>query len=68
MHRLVNPPPEKHKEGHPEERELNAEIDSASLGEFRWYQSFEPEDVVDHGAREVDDSDNTVRREGDDRE
>lgn len=68
VHRAVDPPAEQHEEWHPEERELDAEVDGARLRELLRDHRLLPQDVVHERAREEDDRDHTVGGERDDRE
>ena len=66
MHRLVDPPPEQHEEWHPEQCELDAEVDRARFGELLWEHRLLAPEVVDDALREEDERDAAVGGEGDD--
>ena len=65
VHGAHGPPPEEHKEGHPPEDELDAQVDRAAAREHRRRLDLLARDVVVDGLQEEHDRDRAVRREGD---
>lgn len=60
MHRFINPPPQKHEERHPEERELDTQVDRACLGELLGDHGFPTSKVVEDALSEERDGDAAV--------
>ena len=46
VHRLVRPPAQKHEDGHPPQRKLDAQVDRASAREHRGYQDLAVGEVI----------------------
>ena len=68
MHRFVDPPTQQDEERHPEEGELDAEVDGPGLCELGDLDGLDARDGFDEGACKVGDGDDAVGGEGDDGE
>ena len=65
MHRLVDPPTQKHEERHPEQCELDTQVDRTSFGEGLWNEGLSAREVADERLDEVGYSDGAVCGKGD---